>query len=189
MDSATGPDHVPTRILKECAGELDVPLVKLARRIVSTGVWPSCWLLHWVCPLHKRLSRSDAKNYRGIQLTAQTSKAMERLLGKLFLLNLHASVQFEPRQYAYTPGRGARDALLTVILEWLVAFATGRKVILYCSDVAGAFDKVPADRLSNKHRRTIDGGVADGGVGYLFYDIKVRNAQSVVSWLVGARCG
>ena len=38
-------------------------------------------------------------------------------------------------------------------------------------------------------RRTIDGGVADGGVSQLFYDIKVRNAQSVVSWLVGARCG
>ena len=149
-DSGCGPDLLPTRILKACASELSVPFVKLARRIVATGTWPSFWLLHWVSPLHKRSGRSELKNYRGIQLTAQMSKAMERFLGKLFLPTLHASLAFGPRQFAYAPGRGARDALLTVVLTWLFAFATGNKIVLYCSDVAGAFDKVSTARLCSK---------------------------------------
>ena len=48
VDSGCGPDLLPTRILKACASELSLPFVKLARRIVATGTWPSCWLLHWV---------------------------------------------------------------------------------------------------------------------------------------------
>ena len=123
VDSGCGPDLLPTRILKVCASEFSLPFVKLARRIVATGTWPSCWLLHWVCPLHKKKDRSEPKNYRGIQLKAQMSKAMERFLGKLFLLTLHASVAFGPRQFAYAPGRGARDALLTMVLTWPLAFA------------------------------------------------------------------
>ena len=78
------------------------------------------------------------------------SKAMERFLGRLFLPTLHASVAFGPRQSTYAPGRGARDALLTVVLTWFLAFATGCKFILCCSDVAGAFDKVSAARLNSK---------------------------------------
>ena len=70
VDSGYGPDLLPTCILKACASDLSLPFVKLARRVVATGMWPSCWLLHWVCPLHKRKDRSEPKNYRGIQLTA-----------------------------------------------------------------------------------------------------------------------
>ena len=42
VDSGSGPDLLPTRILKVCASELALPFVKLARRIVATGTWPSC---------------------------------------------------------------------------------------------------------------------------------------------------
>eukprot|EP00959_Pyramimonas_sp_CCMP1952_P393902 8253593-Pyramimonas_sp.AAC.1 len=33
---------------------------------------------------------------------------------------------------------------------WLRAFGEGRRVALYCSDVAGAFDRVSAGRLLDK---------------------------------------
>ena len=50
-------------------------------------------------------------------------------------------------QFAYSPGRGARDALLFLVLTWLLLMVNGRKIALYCSDVSGVFDKVDADRL------------------------------------------
>ena len=65
---------------------------------------------HGVFLLHRRKHRSEPKNYRGVQPAAQT---MERLLDKLFLPNL--SVAFAPRQIVHAPGRGTKDALLTVV--------------------------------------------------------------------------
>ena len=53
-------------------------------------------------------------------------------------------------QFAYTRGRGARDAIAYLVMCWLFAFAPGKKVALYCSDVAGAFDRVHKRRLLEK---------------------------------------
>ena len=54
IDSATGPDSLSARMLKECAVVLAYPLVLLARRIVSTQRWPEMWTTHWIVPLFKR---------------------------------------------------------------------------------------------------------------------------------------
>ena len=53
-------------------------------------------------------------------------------------------------QFAYTRGRGARDAIAYLVMTWLFHFTVGRKLALYCSDVAGAFDRVCRHRLLNK---------------------------------------
>ena len=55
-------------------------------------------------------------------------------------------------QFAYTRGRGARDAIAFLIMAWLFNFAGGKKIALYCSDVAGAFDRVDKNRLLCKLR-------------------------------------
>jgi len=61
-----------------------------------------------------------------------------------------SSLAFGSRQFAYIPGRGARDALAFLVLTWVSAVAAGRKVAVYCSDVSGAFDRVRFDRLVAK---------------------------------------
>ena len=57
---------------------------------------------------------------------------------------------FGDNQFAYTPKRNARDALPYSVLTWLLCFAQGNEVGLYCSDVSGAFNKIPAKRLLQK---------------------------------------
>ena len=64
-DSATGPDLLPARILKECASELGKPLSRLVQQIVNTGSWPDLWRAHWIVPIHKRKAMTNTKNYRG----------------------------------------------------------------------------------------------------------------------------
>eukprot|EP00969_Alexandrium_andersonii_P281732 12454562-Alexandrium_andersonii.AAC.1 len=59
---------------------------------------------------------------------------------------------FGHSQFAYCPGRGARDAILVFVLTWLSALAAGHRVAVYCSDVSGAVDKVCASRLVSKLR-------------------------------------
>jgi hypothetical protein len=104
-NSATGPDGIPSQILKQCARELARPITKVVRLILAVGKWPKLWRVHWILPLHKRKSRSVPGNYRGIHLTSQLSKVVERFVGKLFLPRVQALDFFGPRQFAYSSGR------------------------------------------------------------------------------------
>ena len=70
IDSATGPDMIPTRILKFLADILIIPITKISRRILATGTWPELWCYHWICPLYKKKSVYDPNNYRGLQITS-----------------------------------------------------------------------------------------------------------------------
>ena len=112
-DKATGLDCLSARVLKKCARELGTPVAKLTRRILDSGEWPDGWRIHWVLPLYKKKSVWDPKNYRGVHLTAQLSKAVERLLGSLSLSFLQATGAFGENQFAYTTGRGCKDLLAT----------------------------------------------------------------------------
>ena len=166
--SATGPDGVSALILKRCCAELAVPFCYLARVIIASGEWPDFCRNHWVFPLYKRKSVFQADNYRGIQLAPQLSKGMERFLGKLFLPYLECANVFGENQYAYRPARGARDAILVLVTTWLLAFARGKKLGLYCSDVSGAFDRVDSIRLCTKLYQ---------------YGIHFRIVRMIGSWL------
>ena len=151
VDSATGPDKLSARFLKECFAVIACPLVRLARRIVSTRRWPQIWVTHWIIPLFKKGSVFLPNNYRGIHLTAQISKVMERMLSALFVPQL-SKFAFGQCQFAYRKEHGARDALAIYLLRWILAFNFGNKLGMYCSDVSGAFDRVSAEQLLLKLR-------------------------------------
>ena len=150
LDSATGPDGLATRVLKNCADELAYPLALIIRAVLSTGRWPQRWREHWVVPLYKKKSRADPSNYRGVHLTAQVSKAAERVLGAHFQRHLERSGAYGDRQFAYSKNRGYGDALALSLLTWLLALEHGQLIALYCSDVSGAFDRVCEERLRAK---------------------------------------
>jgi hypothetical protein len=149
-DSGTGPDLLPARILKYCASELAKPVHMLTLLILSTGAWPELWRQHWITPLYKKKSTFCADNYRGIHLTAELSKVVDRLIKALFMPFITLHTGFGPNQFAYTVERGARDALAVLVLKWTQSLALGRKIAVYCSDVAGAFDRVKVERLIEK---------------------------------------
>ena len=147
--SSTGPDGLSTILLRNVARAICVAVALLARRIVETGSWPSMWKLHWIVPLYKRDARTCPANYRGLQLTSQLSKVVERFIGIHFLGRLQNTI-FGDNQFAYRKHYGSRDALLFIILMWLRAFATGNRVGTYCGDAASAFDRVCATRFMKK---------------------------------------
>ena len=149
-DSSTGPDGLPARVLNQCHRELARPVAMLSRIILNDGVWPSCWKHHWIHPLYKRHAKWNPGNYRGLHLTPQLSKVVERILGKFFQAGLEKSGAYGPRQFAYSHERGHKDALAFMVFSWILAFNGGKRVGMYCSDVSGAFDKVAANLLVQK---------------------------------------
>ena len=113
--SGTGPDRLPARILKICANQLSAPVCNLAERILETGGWPAIWRDHWVASIFKRHAVFEAKNYRGVHLTAQLSKVVERLLLSMmvpYISRLNVSCL---SQFAYAKERGARDVLALLV--------------------------------------------------------------------------
>ena len=151
-NSGTGPDRLPARILKRCAAELALPVTLLSRKLLADGRWPDCWRTHWVHAIHKRKSRADAKNYRGVHLTAQLSKIVERAVGTVFIPWAESNDLYGPNQYAYGKGKGYKDTLTVNVCNWLLEMEKGLLVGIYCSDVSGAFDRVDKDRLGQKLR-------------------------------------
>ena len=146
----TGLDKLPTRILKSLHGELALPVTLLARKLLVDGCWPRCWRLHWVHGMHKTNSTLDGRNYRGVHLTAQLSKVIERAVGEICVPLAERSGCFGLRQFAYAKGRSYKDVLALDVCSWLSRMNRGFLVGLYCSDVSGAFDRVTKARMCAK---------------------------------------
>ena len=177
-DSATGPDLVPTRIIKHCADSLAIPVYLLAMTILRTGRWPELYTLHWVACLHKKKCVSDPKNYRGVHMTAQLAKVLERFIGLIFLPVLSCEKSIGENQFAYVKERGARDAVAYLVLAWLAAFKEKASIALYMSDVSGAFDRVSACRLLEKLRAK---GMPDDLIKVIQSWLRQRSARVIVS--------
>ena len=152
IDSGTGPDNCPAKILQYCSRELAAPVTMLIMRIFASMQWPEMWREHWIIPIHKKLSTFLPGNYRGVHLTAQLSKVVERLIKRMLDPYLERTVSYGYNQFAYRQKRGSRDVLALLMLEWLSIFDRRGKIGFYCSDVSGAFDKVDSRRLASKLR-------------------------------------
>ncbi len=175
--SGTGPDLLPARILKHCAAELAIPVTLLTRKLLREQRWPSCWRLHWIHGIHKRGPKAHATNYRGVHLTPQLSKVVERAVGSMVLPWLECTQAYGPSQFAYTKGRGYKDVLAVNICHWLLSLEQGLAIGLYCSDVSGAFDRVSNARLGDKLDHL---GLHAEALGFLKSWLEDRGSQVVL---------
>ena len=175
--SGTGPDLLPARVLKQCAAELALLVTLLVRKLINEHCWPACWRLHWVHAIHKKGPKAEGRNYRGIHLTPQLSKVVERAVGSLFLPWLEATGAYGPNQYAYAKHRGYKDVLAINVCSWLLLLEQGLAVGLFCSDVSGAFDRVSGTRLVKKLATS---GLHPDLTGFLASWLDDRSSQVVI---------
>ena len=126
-DSGTGPDECPAKILKHCAKELALPVAMLTIRILACMQWPESWRQHWIIPIYKKLLTFLPCNYRGVHLTAQLSKVVERLFKRMLDPYLERTMSYGTNQFAYRKNRGSRDVLALLMLQWLSVSGSVRK--------------------------------------------------------------
>ena len=112
---ASGSDEIVTRILKACIYFLVHPFRILICLILRFGIWPDLWKHHWVHPLFKKGLPNRVKNYRGIQLTHQISKVVERVISCLMKPTIDSMHLFGTSQFAYSSDHSSRDALLFMV--------------------------------------------------------------------------
>ena len=144
-NSALGPDILPSRVLKRCSHLLAPVFHNFIIAILNFEEWPILWMMHSVVPLFNHKSIYDTGNYRGIHLTSQISNVVERAIASLFVPQVIHHGAFGRNQFAYMPERSAPDALAQLLRTLISLFSKKLKIVVYCSDVSGAFDKVNFD--------------------------------------------
>ena len=103
----------------------------LARIIVSSGEWPLAWKKHWLHSLFKRGAQSDPSNFRGVHLTSQLSKVVERVAAAQLIIPWFEKMhRFSHNQFAYRRNMGHRDVLLINVAKWLLAFEPRQGILL-----------------------------------------------------------
>ena len=77
---AKGCDQLHPMILRLCTDSLTHPLHKLFTASLNSGIIPSEWKIHKICPIPKSGNPLHVENYRPISLLCNTGKVLERLV-------------------------------------------------------------------------------------------------------------
>ena len=151
-DKATGPDLIPTRVLKECSSELASPLCRLFHLCFSHSLFPNQWKTASVTPIDKRNSKTDPTKYLPISLLSNISKIMEAAVQKQLQRYLLSNNLISNRQFGFRPGHSTSDLLNILSQRWNNTLDQSNEVCVIALDIKGAFDKVWHNGLCSKLR-------------------------------------
>ncbi len=142
INKAMGPDGISPLVLKKCAPELAPIFHKLFKLSLSTGIFPSCWKVSHVIPVHKKGDHSMVSNYRPISMTSVISKTFESIINSHILTHIESNFLLSDHQYGFRKARSTGDLLSFVTHVWSQAneaFGESRAIAL---DISKAFDRV-----------------------------------------------
>ena len=77
---ATGPDGIPSFILKKCSAVIAPSLAALFNLSLQQGKVPSEWKMENVVPIPKKDNLQVVTNYRPVSLLSIVSKVLEHLI-------------------------------------------------------------------------------------------------------------
>ncbi len=97
----SGPDLIPVKLLKACAGELADPVAALLNKCLKEGEFPDLWKQAQITAIPKKADASTPDGLRPISILPVMSKITERWLLKL----LKPFLRLSPNQFAFQPGK------------------------------------------------------------------------------------
>ena len=107
---AAGPSGVTAEMLKAAGPEGTELIRQLAERVFAGEPIPTEWEESFILNLYKGKGDAlDRGNYRGLKLTDQVLKLLERVLDTA----IRDMVDINEMQFCFVPGRGTTDAIFT----------------------------------------------------------------------------
>ena len=135
---AAGPSGIVVEMIR-AAGDVGAEMVRdLAVSIIREGKVPSDWERSFIVCLYKGKGDAlDRGNYRGLKLTEQVMKVLERIVDGL----IRHVVSIDDSQFGFVPGRGTTDAIFVQLQEKYLA--VNKRLYMAFVDLEKAFDRVP----------------------------------------------
>ena len=137
---ASGPDGIPTRILKECAPQLADSLCLLFNKSLLTSEIPSEWKAANIIPLFKKGKKDEGENYRPISLLSVVSKVLERCIFNRVSSHIQSLIQSV--QHGFINGKSCSSQLLSVLHVIGKNLGGGKRTDVIFMDISKAFDSV-----------------------------------------------
>lgn len=135
-----GPDGIPGCVLRFCAEALCKPLLKLFTLSLESSQFPHIWKESFVIPLHKKGSKLDASNYRGISKLSAIPKLFENVITP-HLQHLCRSI-ISPCQHGFMKRRSTTTNLLELTSFVIQGFKNNLQTDVIYTDFSKAFDSV-----------------------------------------------
>ena len=108
-NKSTGPNSIPTQILKMSNQIICKPLTDLINLSVSNGICPNLLKTSNAIPVFKREENQDCNNYLPISLISNLSKLMEKIIN-----SLRKTFSLFERQYCFRKKLSAYHALTEI---------------------------------------------------------------------------
>lgn len=146
---AAGPDGIPGRVLRACAGELAGVLTDLFNLSLAHAVVPTCFKSTSIVPVPKHSTPTCLNDYRPVALTPIITKCLEQLV--LAHLKSCLPPTLDPHQFAYRKNRSTEDAVsiaLHSVLSHLDNNDTYARMLFL--DFSSAFNTVIPSKLITK---------------------------------------
>ena len=137
---APGPSGIVVEMIR-AVGDMGASMIRdLAAAIIRDGKVPSDWEQSFIVCLYK--GKGDALergNYRGLKLTEQVMKVLERIVDGL----IRQVVSIDDSQFGFVPGRGTTDAIFVLRQLQEKYLAANKRLYIAFVDLEKAFDRVP----------------------------------------------
>ncbi|KAH0818010.1 hypothetical protein GEV33_004781 [Tenebrio molitor] len=136
----SGPDEIPSLVIRDCAAVFADPLCFLFNLILNTSCYPMRWKTSAVRPIHKKDDRSEITNYRPIALISNFAKVFEYVL---YNSSLHyVSHKLSPNQHGFTKCRSTDTNLVSISQYLSDALDNHSQVDVVYTDLSKAFDRI-----------------------------------------------
>ena len=135
---AAGPSGIVVEMIK-AAGDTGATMIRdLATAIICDGKVPTDWEQSFIVCLYKGKGDAlDRGNYRGLKLTEQAMKILERIVGG----HIRQVVSIDDSHFGFVPG--TTDAIFVVRQLQEKYLAVNKRLYMAFVELEKAFDHVP----------------------------------------------
>ena len=149
-NKSTGPNSIPTKILKLTKKIISEPLCNIINISFNTGVFPESMKSAKVIPIFKKGDETQITNYRPISVLSNISKIFEKLMHTRLYNFLDNSGTFYENQYGFRNKHSTNHALIQITEEIREAIDNNKFACGVFIDLQKAFDTVNHNILLGK---------------------------------------
>ena len=148
---ATGIDGIPNEMILSLLKAKPKTILKIFNTILQSGKHIATWNTSIISPIHKKGSKTDTDNYRGIALACCMSKFFAAVLNQRLLKFALANGIISENQLGFMPGNRTSDALIILYNLFNQYCMTNGNYMYACFvDFKKAFDTIPRHILFQK---------------------------------------
>ena len=149
-NKSTGPNSIPTSILKKIKNEISIPLSAIINNSFENGIFPNLLKSAQVIPVFKNGSRLSCSNYKTISLLSNIGKMIQKLIHTRLTQFLEQHKVFYTLQFGFCLNTSTNNALMSITENIQTHLDKNELAARAFIDLGKVFDTVDHDILLTK---------------------------------------